>query len=515
MLARIRRIVQILFFLFFLLLFLLARYPYSGRIPADLFLRFSPLMPLFDFIKHLHVSLLFWPALIILLITPFLGRVFCGWVCPLGTLLDISSKFLHPPDNLISKKWQKLRSAKFMLLTGLIILAVLSVHLWGYFDPLSIFNRALAIIFYPLFTVIAENTLLGLTSLPLIGNLSGGLYDGFKNIIMPEAQAHFQQLFWILLFIAVIIGLEKISRRFWCRYLCPAGALLGILSKFRLLERNVSNSCVLCNQCQSACKMNAIPFDDPFHTSKVECIQCFSCASTCPSKISAISYTWKWKPYQSKVDLNRRQFLQTGAASVIAVGLLNLPLPNKDKKERLLRPPGALAEDEFLDRCIRCEECVRICSTNGACLQPGSIHTDLRQLWVPEANMRTGYCEYNCNLCTQVCPTRAIQPLTLAEKQKTVIGIAVFNKNICIPYERNENCMVCEEHCPTEKKAIQFNIKQVKQADGSVKEVKYPYVIRELCIGCGICENKCPLPGESGIFVVRQAQEEEYEGYVS
>jgi ferredoxin len=91
--------------------------------------------------------------------------------------------------------------------------------------------------------------------------------------------------------------------------------------------------------------------------------------------------------------------------------------------------------------------------------------------------------------------------LTLEEKKKTPMGLAHFDKNLCIPYARNEDCIVCEEHCPTPDKAIKFKIEDYKAADGTVRKVKYPYVIKDLCIGCGICETKCPLIGKAGIFV--------------
>ena len=134
------------------------------------------------------------------------------------------------------------------------------------------------------------------------------------------------------------------------------------------------------------------------------------------------------------------------------------------------------------------------------------IYNNLLELWAPTAVMREGYCEYNCNLCCLVCPTEAILPLTLEQKQKTPMGLAYFDKNICIPYAENRDCIVCEEHCPTPDKAIKFELKEVTLPDGSIREVKYPYVIRDLCIGCGICETKCPLPDAPGIFVTTENQ---------
>ncbi len=489
-----RRISQIFFLVLFIALFLLTRYPYEHGIATDLGLRFSPLAPLFLFIKDLKLQLFLWPSLIILFLTIFFGRFFCGWICPLGTIIDISSKIVKSPDNRISKRFQKLRYLKFALLVALIILAFFSIHWWGYFDPLSIFNRALSIVFYPLLTAIVEPILLA--------SHAFWLYDPFKNYLMPESQAHYQQLLWIALFIGLILGAEKLSRRFWCRYLCPAGALLGFLSQFRFYERIVGEKCPVCYQCVTDCKMNAIPVDDVGRTNKVECIECFNCGAVCPPKINAITYRWRWQPYHSKVDYSRRQFLSTATISVISLSLLSVNLKNRKAAATQIRPPGAIPEEDFRDKCIRCMECVRVCASNGQCLQPAGIQNAIDDLWLPVANMRQGYCEFNCNLCSQVCPTDALVPLTLAEKQKTPIGLAHFNKNICIPYDRNENCLVCEEHCPTPEKAIKFDEKDYTDPEtGITRKVKYPYVVKELCIGCGICQYKCPLEGEAGIFV--------------
>jgi formate hydrogenlyase subunit 6/NADH:ubiquinone oxidoreductase subunit I len=81
------------------------------------------------------------------------------------------------------------------------------------------------------------------------------------------------------------------------------------------------------------------------------------------------------------------------------------------------------------------------------------------------------------------------------------MGLAYFDKDLCIPYAKYEDCIVCEEHCPTPDKAIKIDEKDTVLPDGTVKMLKHPYVVIERCIGCGICEFKCPLPGEAGIVV--------------
>jgi Pyruvate/2-oxoacid:ferredoxin oxidoreductase delta subunit len=143
---------------------------------------------------------------------------------------------------------------------------------------------------------------------------------------------------------------------------------------------------------------------------------------------------------------------------------------------------------------------MKVCVTNG--LQPLVLERGLAGLWTPALISRQGYCEFHCTLCGQACPTGAIQPLALEEKQKAVIGKAVLDPSRCVPYARGVNCLVCEEHCPTAPKAIVLRPREKVGADGRVQAVKEPVVIDELCIGCGICENKCPVEGSvAGIRV--------------
>jgi Pyruvate/2-oxoacid:ferredoxin oxidoreductase delta subunit len=114
---------------------------------------------------------------------------------------------------------------------------------------------------------------------------------------------------------------------------------------------------------------------------------------------------------------------------------------------------------------------------------------------------RLGYCEYNCTLCGQVCPTGAIPNLPNEQKKREVIGKAVFDKNHCLPFARHTSCIVCEEHCPIPHKAIRSTVETLKTPDGRIVQVQVPYVVDEICNGCGICEYVCPLEGKAGIDV--------------
>jgi polyferredoxin len=444
---------------------------------------------------------------VILILTPFIGRFFCGWLCPLGTTLDAAGRVMKTPDNQNADRWRRFRSVKFGLLTGALILALFSINIWGFLDPLSLLNRVFTTVIYPMGTLVVEGMLLGITALPIMEDPAYAVYDWFKIILMPEDQAFLQQSVGIAFFFGIILGMEKVTRRFWCRYICPAGALLGFLSQFRLLERVVGENCSDCSMCNRGCRMDAINEDDARITHKVECIECFACTENCPPKLNAITYRWRRRPQYSSVDYTRRHFLQTAMGSFVALGLMSIGLRNTNKTATMIRPPGSLPEPDFLARCIHCLECVRICQSNGRTLQPDGIRNSLLELWAPVAVMRMGYCEYNCNLCGQVCPTEAILPLSLEQKQKTHMGLAHFDKDLCIPFAKLDDCLVCEELCPTPDKAIKFEQTETILPDGTSKQIKYPYVIEALCIGCGICETKCPITGKAAIFVTIESQQ--------
>jgi ferredoxin len=155
----------------------------------------------------------------------------------------------------------------------------------------------------------------------------------------------------------------------------------------------------------------------------------------------------------------------------------------------LIRPPGALPEREFLERCVRCGECMKVCLTHG--LQPTLLEAGLEGLWTPRLVPRLGYCEYNCTLCGQVCPTQAIRRLPLEVKRRVRIGLAAIDTSRCLPYAFQTSCIVCEEHCPLPRKAIWFDEREVVTRDGALRRVKQPKVAIDLCTGCGICETKC------------------------
>ena len=304
----------------------------------------------------------------------------------------------------------------------------------------------------------------------------------------------------------LIVVLELMERRFWCRNLCPLGALLGIVAARNPLGLYVNRSaCTACGSCPSTCRMGAIEGEGKRSIRKRDCVLCYDCVDSCGDRL--ISHSVSSHSLERPgpfLPLSRRAFLSAAGAGIffpLAVGRSARPdtLPST-----LIRPPGALPEKDFLGLCLRCGECMRVCLTNG--LQPTLFEAGFESIWTPRLISRIGYCEYSCTLCGQVCPTGAIVHLDTVTKRKVTIGTAVIDKDRCIPFVKPEQCIVCEEHCPTPEKAIVFDDVQMPGPDGPVT-VKQPRVLDHLCIGCGICETRCPLESDSAIIIVRDGED--------
>jgi ferredoxin len=225
-----------------------------------------------------------------------------------------------------------------------------------------------------------------------------------------------------------------------------------------------------------------------------------------------IKATYQWiarffnPPKESRMDLGRRQMLAAGIIG-LGGGWLSSAQPLAGARTfnaGLIRPPGSASEDEFLDKCVRCGECMKACPTNA--IQPTMLEAGLEGLWSPVIKTQLSYCAYECTMCTQVCPTEAIQKMTLEEKKKVKIGLAHIDKARCLPYAYSRPCVVCEQNCPLPQKAIWSEETTVSAAGGKTISVKQPHVNAELCIGCGICENKCPVSDGSAIRVTSMGE---------
>jgi polyferredoxin len=430
------------------------------------------------------------------LITLVLGRVFCGWVCPLGTLNNIVGSFKKWRSNTASRNWYRV---KYYVLIFLIVSSLFSLQLVGIVDPLSLLIRSLSVSIYPLLNYSTRAVFDSIYSSDIKGivNVSEPIYSVLKKTVLSFQQPFYVQSAFIGVLFLLILGLNLIEKRFWCRYLCPLGAFLGIISRFSFLKRSVSEGCTSCSACANVCQGNASP-DKKEEWRDTECFYCYNCDDVCPQ--NAVSFGF-FKKQAATMDLGRRRVIASMASGIIAVPLLRVSPLSKSEfiNQKLIRPPGSLEEKEFLKRCVKCGECMKVCITNG--LQPTILEAGIEGIWSPVLIPKIGYCEYRCTLCGQVCPTGAIKRLTLEEKAKVKIGLAMIDKGRCLPYAHAKPCIVCEEVCPTPKKAIWFEKGVVKDRTGKEMVVQQPRVDLKLCIGCGICEAKCPVVDRPAIYV--------------
>jgi len=236
--------------------------------------------------------------------------------------------------------------------------------------------------------------------------------------------------------------------------------------------------------------MNAIKTDNSYIPE--ECILCMDCIDFCPQLTSTFTFTkMPARPKEDKKtaegSISRTQFLSwLGWGLIFLTGSKSLT-KKFTGKVYVIRPPAALPEREFVQRCVRCGNCMKICPTN--VLQPSLLESGFSGIWTPRFNTKIGYCEFKCNLCGRVCPTDAIKTISVEEKMKTKMGLAVIDKTLCLPWAKEQECIVCQEHCPVSSKAIKLT--ELKLSNGKI--LKQPSIDSNLCVGCAICENKCPV----------------------
>jgi polyferredoxin len=422
--------------------------------PVNWFIQLDPLVGLGTILttRTLYAGLL-WGLLTIGL-TIILGRFFCGWICPFGAIhqfIGFCAKHKKPVHHKIRvNRYSFRQSIKYFLL--FFFLAAATIDLLeilapghpliagslqiGLLDPISLLYRSVNLVMLPFF----DGPVVRLSS-------SFRFYDGA----------------WVIGIIFITaLSLNFIRPRFYCRYICPLGALFAIFSRFSIFRIGKNKSeCINCEVCEKNCEGACSP------TSRIrvnECVLCMNCINDC--KHDMMSY--RTCPSETgeivSPDMTRRGIMISLAFGALVSPMFKLSgLTSSNWNSTLVRPPGSLSENEFLKRCIKCGQCMRICPTN--VIHPAGLDFGFESLWTPSLNFQIGTsgCQHNCIACGNICPTAAIRPITLDERMGTgpyeaqkplKIGTAFVDHGRCLPWSMDLPCIVCQENCPVSPKAI-------------------------------------------------------------
>jgi len=450
------------------------------------------------------------------------GRLYCSSVCPLGTLQDIITYFTKRGrrEKRIFKYLKPHSWIKYsILLLTLVVVLSGSIFLLNLLDPYSLFGKISLNIFRP--------------PLIWINNLTAVIFESFGQYLFYRVEVkHYDVLSIVfsLLMLGFIIWLAVKRGRLYCTTVCPVGTVLGIISKISLIRIKLNEtSCNQCGVCSYVCKSGCIDYEN-VNVDTSRCVTCFNCLIVCPQNSLKYNLITANKGIH-RLDEGKRTFLNnslflvlglTGASKLllgqntVKPGSITTDIPNTDtlafvksgqdsipifkpkpglattiKEDRkfYVTAPGSLSIEHFKSYCTACHLCVAACPNQ--VLQPSFLELGLAGMLQPRMDYHTAYCNYDCVLCTEVCPSGAILPVAQEDKKKVQIGKVVFIKENCIVETENTACGACSEHCPTKA------VKMVPYDKGH----HIPKVDNEICVGCGACEFACPTEPYKSIFV--------------
>ncbi len=488
------KIIRVCLSLLFLILISLLFIDFRGFIPANisgaiLFLQFVP-----SLLKFIHI-MGFAAAgfLIVIIINLLFGRVYCSTICPLGVMQDIISFIALKIRKKKMYKYSKPRTALRYIFLALPLIFVIfgGIFLVYLLDPYSIFGRVFSDLVRPL--AIGINNVVSLFLEEL------NIYS-----VPPVAYKHFNiaAAIFPVSFLGFVIWISYYHGRLYCNTICPVGTILGLISRVSVFKIKIDRiACTRCAKCAIVCKASCIDIKNTT-VDFSRCIACYNCIKSCSDNGIHYSYSYKKKPVLKEVipDKSKREFF--AKSFIYATGLLGLSKLASSQsvnaggkklipvvRENPVSPPGSGGLEHFKLNCTACHLCVTACPTS--VLQPSFLEYGFTGMMQPHMDYKTNFCNYECTLCGEVCPTGAILPLSKEDKKLTQIGRVHFIMKNCVVYTDNTACGSCSEHCPTQA------VRMVPYKD----YLTIPEIHPSTCIGCGACEYACPVKPYKAIYV--------------
>jgi polyferredoxin len=506
-----RRISQIFFFLLFLWFCIVStlgeRWWQLRGWPVNWLIQLDPLVGLGTLLATgtLYAGLL-WGLLTVVL-TIVLGRFFCGWLCPFGTLHQavgwLANSGRRASWKIAANRYRRGQGIKYSLLVfllgaaaGDLIRRLIGVPIQSPYlaAAIVVIMLALGVGALRLRTISGARWVAGVAAVAvgwtvlslftdgsrlLAASLQTGLLDPiplfYRSVnltLLPLVDGRLISLsaasriypgafvmgavFWAAVFLNLAVP------RFYCRFVCPLGALFGMIGKnalWRMGQR--ADGCTSCGDCDRYCEGGCEP-STVIRTP--ECVLCMNCLNGCQHNVMGYHLYPSAAGEMSMPDMTKRAFVATLASGVAAAPLARLAGMTGDAwNPAVIRPPGSLPEAEFLQRCIKCGQCMRICPTN--VIHPAGFQAGIEGIWTPALDFRMGSsgCQWGCIACGNLCPTAAIRPISLnerlgkdafASRGPIRIGMAFVDRGRCLPWAMDRPCIVCQENCPVSPKAI-------------------------------------------------------------
>lgn len=289
--------------------------PVEGFLLADPFVAAMTLLS-----THTIYRGLLW-SLGILALTLIFGRIFCGWICPFGTLHHFfgwlfPSRYLKGGKRVESNKTHPLRQRiKYYLLYAFLMSALAGSAVGGLFDPICVAVRAIGLGVIPAAQYIASvgSTAATATGLRGVQNAADSSQDFLAQTVWQSKQYYFHHTWLILILLIGILFMNRFIPRFWCRVLCPLGAFLGVFARFALFGMEKDHAkCTDCNLCLVHCQGADSP-QGGVKWRQDECHMCMNCEAACPEDVIKFRFLPNRKSTIQKPDTGRRTAIAAAA----------------------------------------------------------------------------------------------------------------------------------------------------------------------------------------------------------